>query len=284
MAVDADWKIAAHADTATAAIDLCRIHWPTPFELTLCEAAPTISLNLAPPHGHKEGRYAAPRADFLPMGDILFHPAGTRLETRGLGGDQSFLRVMFRDRAPGGGEGPDLDIDPADPHVQRALLDVRQPEVAGAMRRIADELARPGMASAFLLDGLTTLLAVDLARGLGRLSEEDEPARGGLAGWQLNRVRERIAEADIQPPTVSELATLVRLSPRHLSRAWRASTGTTLSDAVEDARQARAEAMIRAGDRQLKEIAYLLGFSSPSSFSTAFRRRTGMSPQEFARR
>ncbi|SNS27687.1 AraC family transcriptional regulator [Sphingomonas laterariae] len=280
--MDADWTIAAHADTPSAAIDLCRIHWPTPFELTLAEERPTLSLNLSPPHGRKEGRYSdIGRAEFLPLGDILFHPAETRLQTRGLGGDQTFLRIAFQ---PENEEAPDLAIDPGDPRVQRALLDVRQPEVVGSLRRIAHEIAQPGMATAFLLDGLTTLLAVDLARGIGRLAAEDEIAKGGLAGWQLNRLRERIAEADTAPPSVSELATLVRLSPRHLSRAWRASTGTTLSEAVEDARQARAEAMILAGDRQLKEIAYLLGFSSPSSFSTAFRRRTGMSPQEFARR
>lgn len=278
----ADWNIAAHADTPSAAIDLCRIQWPTPFELTLTEERPTLSLNLSAPHGRKEGRYRdVGQSGFLPLGDIVFQPAETRLHTRGLGGDQTFLRIAFA----GTGEGaPDIQVDPRDPQVRRALLDVRQPEVVGSMRRIAAELARPGMASDFLLDGLTTLLAVDLARGIGRFAEEDRIAKGGLAGWQLNRVRERIAEAGMRPPTVSELATMVRLSPRHLSRAWRASTGTTLSDAVEEARQARAEAMIRAGDRQLKEIAFLLGFSSPSSFSTAFRRRAGVSPQEFARR
>lgn len=278
----ADWNIAAHADTPSAAIDLCRIQWPTPFELTLMEERPTLSLNLSPPHGRKEGRYRdVGQASFLPLGDIVFQPAETRLHTRGLGGDQTFLRIAFA----GTGEGaPDIQVDPRDPQVRRALLDVRQPEVVGSMRRIAAELARPGMASDFLLDGLTTLLAVDLARGVGHFAEEDRIAKGGLAGWQLNRVRERIAETGMRPPTVGELATMVRLSPRHLSRAWRASTGTTLSDAVEEARQARAEAMIRGGDRQLKEIAFLLGFSSPSSFSTAFRRRAGVSPQEFARR
>lgn len=278
----ADWTIAAHADTPSAAIDLCRIQWPTPFELTLAEARPTISLNLSAPHGRKEGRYTdVGQSRFLPLGDVIFQPAETRLHTRGLGGDQSFLRIAFNEA---GENAPDIRVDPGDPQVQRALLDVRQPEIMGSLRRIAAELAQPGMASDFLLDGLTTLLAVDLARGVGRFAEEDRIARGGLAGWQLNRVRERIAETGMQPPTVSELAALVRLSPRHLSRAWRASTGTTLSDAVEESRQARAEAMIRAGDRQLKEIAFLLGFSSPSSFSTAFRRRAGMSPQDFARR
>ncbi|WP_380878028.1 putative transcriptional regulator, AraC family protein [Sphingomonas sp. DBB INV C78] len=279
----ADWRIASRADTPSAAIDLCRIQWPTPFEVTLAEKRPTISLNLSQPHGHKEGRYRDyAGADFLPLGDLLFQPADTRLQTRGMGGDQTFLRIAFH---AAGEDGPDLNVDPSDPEVQRALMDVRQPEVIGSIRRIAQEISQPGMASAFLLDGLTTLLAVDLARGFARLDTIDEDlSKGGLAGWQLNRLRERIAERDMPPPTVSELASLVRLSPRHLSRAWRASTGTTLSDAVEDSRQARAEALIRAGDRQLKEIAYLLGFSSPSSFSTAFRRRTGMSPQEFARR
>src|SRR3546814_10095520 len=117
-----DWNIAAHADTPSAAIDLCRIRWPTPFELTLAEDRPTVSLNLSPPHGRKEGRYRdVGQSRFLPLGDILFQPADTRLQTRGLGGDQTFLRISFH-RA--GEEAPDLAIDPGDPLVQRELLDV----------------------------------------------------------------------------------------------------------------------------------------------------------------
>ena len=47
-------------------------------------------------------------------------PAETRLQTRGLGGDQTFLRIAF---ATAGEGAPDIRVDPGDPQVQRALLD-----------------------------------------------------------------------------------------------------------------------------------------------------------------
>lgn len=273
-----DWKVSVHADTPSASIDLCRVQWPTPCELARTEERPTLILSLSPSLGPKEGRYGdVHNLEFLPLGDILFHPAATRLHTRGPGGDQAFLRIAFRTENIS-----DFTVDPQDSRMQRAMLNVRGPEIVGSLRRLAQEIARPGMATAFVLDGLTTLLAGDLARTINRLSSEDDILKGGLAGWQLTRLRERIAEVNMPPPTISELAALVRRSPRHVGRAWRTSTGTTLSEAVEDARQARAEAMIKEGSRQLKEIAYLLGFSNQSSFSTAFRRRAGISPQEFA--
>jgi AraC family transcriptional regulator len=39
-----------------------------------------------------------------------------------------------------------------------------------------------------------------------------------------------------------------------------------------------------AGDQSVKAIAYSLGFSSPSSFSYAFRRVLGETPRQFRQR
>ena len=278
-----DWHVDHHADLSNATLEMCRCKWPSPFELVRSEAQPTLSLTLTKVRAPKLGRYCdVGRSDFLPLGDVLFQPAGTKLHSRGSGGDLRFLRISFRSDAID--DEIRLAPDHIGPSVQRSLLDVGTPAVLAPLRRIVSELQSPGMASAFLLDGLGLLLAVELARYLAGAAPDPGQARGGLAPWQLRRIAERINDAGAQPPTVAELAALVRLSPRHLARAYRASTNATLSEAVELARQERAEQMVLAGDRPLKEIAYLLGFASPASFSTAFRRRAGCSPQQFARR
>ena len=44
-----------------------------------------------------------------------------------------------------------------------------------------------------------------------------------------------------------------------------------------------ARTLLRQTDMPLKQIAYQLGFSSPSNFSTAFRRSSGLSPAKFRR-
>nr|WP_222529199.1 AraC family transcriptional regulator [Azospirillum sp. 412522] len=281
------WNIALQARTPWATLELCRHTWPSPNRILLREEEPTLSFNLTGSSqgksGAKSGRYRdSDDPAFFPMGDMMFQPAATELESYGEGGEQCFLRVSFHPQAFG--EGLELAIDHADPEIQRRLLKVDAPSVLMLVRRTLSEMRAPGMASSFLLDGLTTMMAVELVRHLAGRAVADQPAHGGLAPWQLRRIEERIHDDAAMPPTVDELARLVRLSPRHLARAYRASKDCTLSETIEVARQARAERMVLDKALALKEIAHRLRFASPSSFSTAFRRRAGCSPQEFARR
>lgn len=277
------WHNAIPAETRWATLELCCHTWPSPNQMELLEDAPTLSLNLSGSRQAKSGSYqGVSRSEFFPMGDVMFQPAGTRLLTCGAGGHDRFLRISFNAKAVG--ELVDLSPDHARLDVQSDLLKVRSPSLLPPLRRALIEIEAPGMASGFLLEGLTMVMAVELARYFSRSSERDLCARSGLAPWQLRRIDERIHDETTTPPTIAELSALVRLSPRHLSRAYRISRGATLSETVELARQARAESMVRSGKLQLKEIAYRLGFTHASGFSTAFRRRAGCSPQEFSRR
>lgn len=281
------WNIALQARTPRATLELCRHTWPSPNRILLREEEATLSFNLTGSRqaksGAKSGRYRESDGPaFFPMGDMMFQPAGTELDSYGEGGEQRFLRVSFHPQAFA--EGLELATDHTDPEIQRRLLKVDAPCVLMLVRRTLSEMRAPGMASSFLLDGLTTMMAVELMRYLAGRSVADQPAHGGLAPWQLRRIEERIHDDAAMPPTVDELARLVRLSSRHLARAYRASKDCTLSETIEVARQARAERMVLDNALALKEIAHRLRFASPSSFSTAFRRRAGCSPQEFARR
>ncbi|WP_157220586.1 helix-turn-helix domain-containing protein [Flavisphingomonas formosensis] len=278
-----EWTVTRRADTPHAAIELCRGHWPTPNEIVRLEQWPTLSFDMNSAPEAKYGCYRdVVQADFLPMGDLIFQPGGTRLHSRGSGGTQMFLRIGFR---PDAFAGPDrLVPDHRDPEVQRRMMHVDPPAMLAFTRRILAELKAPDMGSAFLLDSLTLMLAADLGAFLSGQRGEVVQRTGGLAPWQLRRLADRIDDPAAPSPSITELAALLRITPRHLARAYRASTGGTLSDAVGLARQARAERMVRSGNRSMAEIAALLGFSGTSSFSTAFRRRAGCSPQQFARR
>jgi AraC family transcriptional regulator len=70
------------------------------------------------------------------------------------------------------------------------------------------------------------------------------------------------------------------MSVRHLSRAFKAETGTTLAKYVEEAMVERARLMLRDCDASIAEIAQSLGFSSAGSFAYAFRRATGLRPSD----
>jgi AraC family transcriptional regulator len=73
------------------------------------------------------------------------------------------------------------------------------------------------------------------------------------------------------------------LSVRQLTRGFRASRGCSIGDHVTQTRLEHAKRQL-ASDQSVKAIAYSLGFSSPSSFSYAFRKLIGESPRQFRQR
>jgi AraC family transcriptional regulator len=73
------------------------------------------------------------------------------------------------------------------------------------------------------------------------------------------------------------------LSVRQLTRGFRVSRGCSIGDHVAQSRLTNAKRLL-ATEQSVKAIAYSLGFSSPSSFSYAFRRSVGETPRDFRQR
>jgi AraC family transcriptional regulator len=95
----------------------------------------------------------------------------------------------------------------------------------------------------------------------------------------LRLIDERLADLR-QVPTLSELAALCKLSVRQLTRGFRASRGLSIGDHVAAIRIERAKQLL-VSDLNIKSIAHMSGFASPSAFCFAFRHASGMTPGEF---
>jgi len=80
-----------------------------------------------------------------------------------------------------------------------------------------------------------------------------------------------------------QMAELVGLSPKHLSRCFKESTGESPYQYLLRLRVNEAKRLLYNGNFSMTEIAYSVGFSTPSHFSMAFRKVTGVSPSEFQR-
>jgi AraC-like DNA-binding protein len=72
-------------------------------------------------------------------------------------------------------------------------------------------------------------------------------------------------------PTLDRVATALHVSDRTLQRRLGAE-GTSFAELLDESRRERAAVWLREGHLSRTEIAYLLGFSHPSSFSRAVRR------------
>jgi AraC-like DNA-binding protein len=97
----------------------------------------------------------------------------------------------------------------------------------------------------------------------------------------IARTKSVICEMLPSGRTNSELvADALHMSPRSLQRRL-AGVDTTFRYLVELVRQELAKSYLADKTYSMIEITYMLGFSSQSSFSRAFKRWTGMTPQDY---
>ena len=164
-------------------------------------------------------------------------------------------------------------------HALETALDVQDTRIRSVMQQMAEELRFPSFGSTTLIELLSEQLAIELGRYCKRIHQR--PLRGGLAAWQLHKIDERCKDSR-SAPSLTELASLCRISVRHLTRAFRVSRDCSLNSYIGSVRINQAKQRLLAGE-QAKTIAMSMGFSSPSSFSYAFRKATGNSPGQFQR-
>ena len=103
-----------------------------------------------------------------------------------------------------------------------------------------------------------------------------------LPRWKLARLTEYIRANLREDLHLKDLAAVVALSPYHLARAYRASTGNSLWQDVLQSRIRQALRLIHAhADLPLATIAKDCGFDSYRQFIAAFRKFCGLLPSEY---
>jgi AraC-like DNA-binding protein len=130
-------------------------------------------------------------------------------------------------------------------------------------------------------------LAVDLVRVFLRvLAEEARRAEPGRRRYSaLVEAARAVVRSHLADPRLSVdwLAQAAACSPDHLTRRFRAETGSSVVAWVAEERVALAQRLLREERYQVAEVAWACGFSQPSYFIRVFRARTGMTPLAWRR-
>lgn len=211
------------------------------------------------------------------LGDVFLLPPGEELFVKGGSGRQASLICSIKAELVHDVVGEPIVWD--DRHLA-AALDIGSAQIRALLFRITAEVRHPGLASQRMLTLLGAELAIELARFCQEVAER--PVTGGLAGWRLRLIDERLAD-DLSAPTLGDLAGLCGLSVRQLTRGFRVSRACSIGEYVEQRRMEAAKRLLMEGE-SIKAIAFTMGFSSPSSFTFAFRRAVGASPSTFRQR
>ena len=110
------------------------------------------------------------------------------------------------------------------------------------------------------------------------------PTRGGLAPWQVLRIKTHV-ETHLDATVRSrDLATIARLSLSHFSRSFKRSLGVAPATYVARRRVARAQTLMQTTNEPLCQIALACGFCDQSHLTRVFRRCAGASPHDWRRR
>lgn len=83
--------------------------------------------------------------------------------------------------------------------------------------------------------------------------------------------------------SLTRLAARCRMSPRHLTRLFRAEFGMSPAHYVEGVRLDIARRMLEETEQTVDAIALACGFGSAETLRRAFHRRVGASPAQYRR-
>jgi AraC family transcriptional regulator len=100
-----------------------------------------------------------------------------------------------------------------------------------------------------------------------------------LPAGRLKRATDHVRDHADQDLTLATLSALVHMSRYHFARLFKHSTGLSPHRFVVRARIERAARLLETSNLPIGDIGRLVGFRSPSHFSTVFRRLTNVTPR-----
>ena len=107
--------------------------------------------------------------------------------------------------------------------------------------------------------------------------------RGGLAAWQILRVRAFIDGNLHRAIHIRDLSAVARRSPAHFSRKFKLAVGESPHAYVVRRRLERACHLMMTSTASLSEIALSVGFSDQAHLCRLFRQAFGQSPANWRR-
>lgn len=214
-----------------------------------------------------DGRHVA-------VGSLTFLPAGTQVRVATRAGRHRWLNMKISpalfEKLLGGRA---VALTP--------IAAIGDTPMDTALYRIAREMSSPTQGTASVIDALKESVLIDLARLITGPQRPRGGTRAGLSKPQLATLTSYIENAEYFAPTIADIAVLLGISRRHLTRLFRLSTGQTIHTFLSEVRLRKAMRLLATTQLSVKEIAHKVGFSTTGGLTATFRTATGQTPTKY---
>ncbi|MEH2253299.1 AraC family transcriptional regulator [Nostoc sp.] len=214
---------------------------------------------------------------------IEYFPAGQPLKSVGIQMDLEWLRSfgMTWDNAPSLLR---LLIEEKSAKSFHQTLHRKTPAMQQALQQILNCPYQGSFKRMYLESKVLELLVLQFDQLLGK----QKPSSSTLSFRSTDIERLHLAKAILQrelkhPPSLLELARLVRLNDFKLKQGFRHLFGTTVFGYLQTCRMEQAKQLLSARELSIAEVAHYVGYASPSQFCHAFKRHVGMTPSAYRR-
>jgi AraC-like DNA-binding protein len=159
---------------------------------------------------------------------------------------------------------------------QVLALQIAPPQLLHVLRQLIVLSQMPGAAALALENASALLLGLigELRFDIPSACQEPECRR------RVELAQARMVARLARPPSLTQIAGDLNVSPRQLQRDFRAFTGLTPMRYLNVVRMSEANSLLAETSMPIAQIAALLGYVSQAHFSAAFRQAYYCSPRE----
>ncbi|AFK02740.1 transcriptional regulator, AraC family [Emticicia oligotrophica DSM 17448] len=128
------------------------------------------------------------------------------------------------------------------------------------------------------------IIALYLTAFLKEIKEFYSQTRKSLNNAASNltqRYKSLLSENIYDKKTVTEFAEMLAVSPNHLHKCVKTTTGKSAHELLEEMRILEAKVLLKQTPLRIADIAFKIGGFEPSDFSRFFKSKTGISPKEY---
>lgn len=98
---------------------------------------------------------------------------------------------------------------------------------------------------------------------------------------KIKLAKEYLIKNMTNPPSIQELADEVKLSEHRLKAGFKEVYGNTVFGYLLDHKMEHSRQMLDSGKFMVNEVAYQLGYTNPSHFISAFKKKYGITPKKY---